>query len=111
MPNFRRLGAEAEDRAAKYLLSLGYTIVTRRFKGVHGEIDLVALDGETLVFVEVKFRRGKFMPEEQMDPKKAATLGRVIDEYMSKTGETKRPVRCDLIAVTDSEIRHHRGFI
>ena len=46
MPNLRQLGAEAEDRAATYLLGLGYTLVTRRFKAAHGEIDLVALDGE-----------------------------------------------------------------
>jgi putative endonuclease len=53
-----RAGAAAEALAARYLEQQGLTIVTRNFRTRRGEIDLVARDGATLVFVEVRLRRG-----------------------------------------------------
>ena len=65
MPVPRRLGSDAEDAAASYLLDLGYTLITRRAKTARGELDIVCLDGECLVFVEVKSRSGNWeTPEE-----------------------------------------------
>lgn len=108
MPNLRRVGASAEDQAAEYLLGLGYTIVTRRFKSSRGEIDIVALDGETLVFVEVKFRRGADAPPEaEVGTAKVSSLSAAVDEYLSKAGVPDAPCRYDLIAVTPTELRHH----
>ena len=108
MPNLRQVGAEAEDRAAEFLLGLGYTVVTRRFKSSRGEIDIIALDGETLVFVEVKFRRSAIdVPEEAVDAKKVAHFARAADEYLQKSGMTESAVRFDLVAVTPDELRHH----
>lgn len=49
-------GARAEALAAEYLERAGLTILTRNFRSRRGEIDLVARDGDTLVFVEVRFR-------------------------------------------------------
>jgi Holliday junction resolvase-like predicted endonuclease len=48
------LGRQAEDRAAGFLEGLGYGILERRWRCPMGELDIVAMDGETLVFVEVK---------------------------------------------------------
>lgn len=108
MPGLRRIGADAEDRAAAYLLSIGYTIVTRRFKSSRGEIDIVALDGAMIVIVEVKsVRSGSFVPEEQVTPQKAAHLIRAVDEYLHKTGAADSDLRYDIVAVTPNEIRHH----
>ena len=108
MPNLRRIGAEAEDRAADFLLGLGYTIVTRRFKSSRGEIDIVALDGDTLVFVEVKFRRTPgAIPEEAVDAKKIAYFVQATDEYLHKSDMRDSPVRFDMIAVTPTDLRHH----
>jgi putative endonuclease len=50
------LGRSGEDRAAKHLASRGYTILERNYTAPQGELDLIALDGDTLVFVEVKTR-------------------------------------------------------
>ncbi len=50
-------GADAEQRALEYLERQGLVPVARNFRGRQGEIDLVMGDGETLVFVEVRFRR------------------------------------------------------
>lgn len=54
--NTSQSGAAGEEAAARYLEKKGYTIVQRNYRRVCGEIDLIALDGKTLVFVEVKKR-------------------------------------------------------
>lgn len=108
MPNLRRVGAEAEDRAAAYLLGLGYTVVTRRFKSRRGEIDIIAYDGETLVFVEVKFSE-RFLPELQVDDRKVAHFSDACTEYLHKSGIPNTHCRFDIIAVTPSELRHHKA--
>jgi putative endonuclease len=104
----RALGAEHEDRAADFLLALGYTIVTRRFRATRGEVDIVAIDGETLVFVEVKFRN-RGAPEEAVDHTKVRRFNHAVDAYLRKTGTYTKNVRYDLVAVTPFEIRHHKG--
>jgi putative endonuclease len=53
----RRLGARGEQLAAEHLERLGFCILARNVRTSHGEIDLIAFDGRTLVFVEVKARR------------------------------------------------------
>lgn len=103
-----RRGFLAEDSAADYLVQIGYTIVTRRFKCRHGELDIVALDGETLVFVEVKERRAPgWSPEEGVDRKKVEALCAASEEYLWKMGETSRTVRFDLVAIDSDGLRHH----
>lgn len=107
MPNLRRVGREAEDEAAKFLLKKGYTIVTRRFTTKHGEIDLIALDGDVLVFVEVKSRRAKdYVPEEAMNPAKIRALGSAARVYIRQMGED-RQVRYDFIGIDADGIRHY----
>lgn len=102
-----RQGSDAEDRAADYLLGLGYTVVTRRYVAKGGEIDLVALDGETLVFVEVK-QRSASRPEEMVGSLKIARMVTAAKEYVLATGDA-RPVRYDVIAIDLSGLRHHVG--
>ncbi len=110
MPDLRALGREAEDRAAAFLLSLGYTLVTRRYTVKGGEIDLVALDGETIVFVEVKARDGRGLsPEESVDDRKTRRLAFAADAYMTETCE-KRDIRFDLVAIDPKGLRHHKDF-
>ncbi len=110
MPNLRRLGAEAEDAAAEYLLGRGYTIVTRRFKSRRGEIDIIAYDRETLVFVEVKSTRDpKTNPVEQVDNKKVAHFSDAAVEYLSKAGIPDALCRYDIVAVTPNGIVHHEA--
>lgn len=104
----RRLGTEAEDRAADYLLARGYTIVTRRWQGRGGEIDLVALDGETLVFVEVKQRSGRWSrPEEAIQAIKIERFLRAVGQYAAETEQIDRPARYDVIAIDHEGIRHY----
>lgn len=106
MPNFRRVGAEAEDRAAQFLLEQGYTIITRRFRGGQGEIDIVALDGSTLVFVEVKMRTKGEPPEAAVGWTKRQRFASAAQAYLDFSGLHETPCRYDLIAVDSREIRH-----
>lgn len=108
MSNRRSLGAEHEDRAADYLLALGYTIVTRRFKGGGGEVDIIAMDGDTLVFIEVKYRE-RGAPEEAVGYTKVQRFNDAVEVYLQKTGTHLAQMRFDLVAVTPTEIRHHKG--
>ena len=112
MPDLRRLGAEAEDRAANYLLGLGYTLVTRRFKARRGEIDLVALDGDVLVFVEVKSRRStSAYPEAGITDEKVKALYEAALEYLAKSDFTDPEIRFDMIAINPEGISHHIGAL
>lgn len=109
MPGSRRgIGADAEDRVATYLLDKGYSLVTRRFSAKGGEVDLIALDGETLVFVEVKYRRSS-APEEALSARKGSRLRVAARAYLNAIGEPERAHRFDLVAVEGDSIRHHEG--
>ena len=102
-------GRAAEKQAAEYLLNLGYTIITRNYQIRGGEIDLIALDGDQLVFIEVRWRSDDLV-EESIGAKKVAALHRTIQSYLSEMEES-RPWRCDLIAVSPKDCRHHRDFL
>jgi putative endonuclease len=112
MSNLRDLGRVAEDRAADYLLGLGYTLVTRRYKARHGELDLVALDGDLLVFVEVKRRDAPgYRPEDSIGPAKRKALVNAARQYRLEVAEDlERPIRFDLIAIDRDGLRHHTGL-
>ncbi len=108
MPNLRSVGAGAEDLAADYLVAKGYTIVTRRKKMHRGELDLIALDGEVLVFVEVKQRSAPgYVPEEAIGSTKQNALQRAAEQYVLEMGEQERETRFDLVAMDAEGIRHH----
>jgi putative endonuclease len=111
MPNLRRVGQAAEDLAANYLLQKGFTIVTRRKKMRSGEIDIVALDGEVLVFVEVKQRSAPgYVPEESIGAAKARALMSAAEEFVATMGED-RETRLDLVAIDKDGIRHYEGIL
>ncbi len=98
----RGIGVEAEDRAAKLLLERGYVLLTRRYKSRFGEVDLVALDGETLVLVEVRMRSGGETPERSVTPRKIARFHSAADQYIAESGVGDRPVRYDFVAITST---------
>lgn len=108
MSNLRRLGAEHEDRVAEYLLSQSYVILTRRFSTRQGELDIVALDDETLVFVEVKYRRRPARVDSVVGFTKAAKLQAAAEAYCALTGEVNRDRRFDLVIVTDTSLDHYK---
>jgi len=108
-------GHAGEEEACKFLFELGYRIVKRNFVYGHvGEIDVVAYDGDTLVFVEVKARSNYDFgtPEESITPRKQTQLKRVAKMYYYVNKLEDVSCRFDVIAVESrngkTEIRHHK---
>ncbi len=110
------VGREAEQRAAEYLIKRGYFILARNFKFMHlGELDIVAREGTTLVFVEVRYRKSRNYgtPEGSLTSKKLRTIRRVAEAWMARNHYHRCACRFDVIAVDDctgrEEIRHHEN--
>ena len=105
-------GREAEDRAAQYLLGLGYTLVTRRWRRPGGELDLVALDGDTVVFVEVKWVSAEgYAPELAVSDTKLSRLETIAERFVAEFSLSDRPQRFDLIAMDGEGVRHYIDFM
>ena len=100
--NKRELGAKKEAAAADYLASRGYLILERNYRTRFGEIDLIALDGQTLCFIEVKFRTSmvKGSPGESITPGKMSRIRRCAMSYMSeKHYYEDTPCRFDVVLI------------
>ena len=98
----KTLGRRGEDLAAWHLWKLGYVIVARGHKGHIGEIDLVAVDGRTLVFVEVKTRTTQDAghPADAVDADKQRRLTRLALSYMKRHDLLENKARFDVVAIT-----------
>jgi len=103
----RRTGAIAEDYVARRLAAAGWEIVERNARTRYGELDIVARDGRTLVFVEVKGARqdtryGPERPILAIDPRKQQRVRRLAAAWMSERREQPPydEIRCDAVGVT-----------
>ncbi|HXN13292.1 MAG TPA: YraN family protein [Candidatus Acidoferrales bacterium] len=98
------LGRRGERAAEKYLRRNGYRIVARNFRAAGAEIDLVAMDRETLVFVEVKTRRSRDAgaPEEAVDERKQKQIRRAAELFATRYRADEVTMRFDIIAVDAS---------
>jgi putative endonuclease len=98
----RSKGTEGEDLAAQLLTKSGYTILERNYRFGRGEIDLVAKDGEELVFVEVKARHSSAYgaPEESITRSKEAQLKKVAEAYLYERHIENQSCRFDIVAIT-----------
>ncbi len=96
------LGAQGERAAERHLKRQGYRIVARNFRAAGAEIDLVAMDGETLVFVEVKTRRtdSAGAPEEAVDARKQARMRRAAEAFAIQYRVGEREMRFDIVAIS-----------
>jgi putative endonuclease len=97
----QRFGRLGERLAAGALEQRGYRIVERNFRCRAGEMDLVAEEGQDLVFVEVKTRRGaeRGLPEEAVDGRKARKLQEIAYGYLEKHNLADCSWRIDVVAV------------
>lgn len=96
----RALGALGERLARQHLEDLGYRVIDTNHRTRWGEIDLLALDGDCLVFVEVRARRGDAhgSPAESVVGRKAAKLAALAEDYLAEHPEY-RDCRVDVVAV------------
>ena len=95
-------GSRGELAAERYLKRKGYKIVGRGERGNIGELDLVAVDGRVVVFVEVKTRRTHRTghPAEAVDDEKQRRLTRLGLAYLKRHGLLEHSARFDVVAIT-----------
>jgi putative endonuclease len=95
------LGKSGEDLACRELERRGYAIIARRYRVRSGELDVVARDGSTMVFVEVKTRAGRMFGEaaEAVTPLKQLRMTRLAEEYLVRHHLTDCPCRFDVVAI------------
>ncbi|MBQ8989781.1 MAG: YraN family protein [Prevotella sp.] len=100
MAAHNELGAWGEELAAAFLQQKGYVIIERDWKLGHRDIDIIAKNGNIIVFVEVKTRRNRIFgePEDAVDYKKISNLRSVINYYV-KTRHVYQEIRFDVITV------------
>ena len=106
--NLRTEGSCREHQAGDFLLQKGYHICEYNFRTRQGEIDIVATEGETLVFVEVKYRKDNRCgtPFEAVDFRKQRKISRCADYYrMINRVPPDRPCRFDVVGICGDEIR------
>jgi putative endonuclease len=113
----RTLGQQGEQAAARFLLRQRFEIIARNLRSRLGELDILAREGSTLVFIEVKARRvgAPDPPEAGVHARKRARLSRLALGYLAARQLGERRCRFDVVAVTLGEdgttvaLRHLRG--
>lgn len=107
------LGKSGEKIALRYLEDKKYRILARNFRLFRGEIDIIALDRKTLVFVEVKTRKSTDfgMPEESVTPSKQEQIRKIAQGFLTKNNLNETECRFDVISLIFDEgkgfsIRH-----
>jgi putative endonuclease len=95
------LGKRGEELALKKVKRLGYKCITRNYRCPLGEVDLVAKDGDCLVFIEIKTRKGKSLgyAKEAIDGRKRRQLSKVALAYMKSNNCCEVKSRFDVVAI------------
>lgn len=118
----KELGFLAENIAARYLEGRNYQVIDRNYRKPWGEIDVIAKNGETVIFVEVKANSqefpGDFNPEIRVDQRKLGKISKTAILYLEH--ELKNPEvewQVDIISVTfdltakKAKIRHFKNVL
>jgi putative endonuclease len=98
----KTLGRRGEQLAAEHFARLGWSVLARNHHTRFGELDIVALDGETLVFAEVKTcRLGKGRPWDSLHERKRSQVRRMAGVWLSEVHPRPRffTIRCDAVGV------------
>ena len=96
-----RRGSWAEDLAVVYLEAQGYSVLVRNFRCPEGEIDIVAQEAETLVFVEVRARNNTEYghPLETIGPTKIGRIIKAAKNFVHQVGPVTLPIRFDALGI------------
>jgi putative endonuclease len=101
----QKFGELGENLAVWYLKQNGYKIIEQNYRSRMGEIDIIAKDGKTIVFVEVKSRRSirYGSPKWAVTPKKQRKISMVALHYLKATQQTDTKARFDVVAITSNQ--------
>ena len=115
---FRKLLGDRGERAAvKYLKQQGFRIVAKQYRNSYGEVDIIAQDGKTMVFVEVKTRTSTNdgQPFEAVDLRKQEKITRVALAWLKQNKRLEQPARFDVVSILwpddkgEPQIQHFRN--
>lgn len=109
--NKRQLGNNKEEYACRFLENKGYIIKERNFRYKHGEIDIIALKNNELVFIEVKYRSSDRygMPYEAVDYRKRQRIINASRFYISVNNIFDLQIRYDVISIINNDISHYEN--
>jgi putative endonuclease len=109
--NTRALGTSGESAASRFLEKKGYKVIERNFQCKSGEIDIIAMEGETLCFVEVKTRSNISYgpPYLSVTPQKQHQLSLVALNYLAKTKRKFSGIRFDVVSIDRDKIELFKG--
>ena len=104
-------GRKGERLACRYLLRQGFDILARRHRTRSGELDIVAFEGDTLVFLEVKTRKSRQFgePWEFVDWRKQQILRRAAEEFIADYDLGQYAYRFDIVSVLGKEVSLFRN--
>lgn len=104
--NKRTIGGKWEAVACDYLEKLNYTILEKNFRCRSGEIDLIALDGDYIVFIEVKYRTNNAYgyPREAVNYYKQRNISKVATYYLLRKNAFHKNCRFDLVEIIGNNI-------
>jgi len=115
---FRKLLGDRGERAAvKYLKQQGFRIIARQYRNSYGEVDIIAQDGKTMVFVEVKTRTSTNdgQPFEAVDTRKQEKITRIALAWLKQYDRLEQPARFDVVSILwpddkgEPQIQHFRN--
>ena len=106
--NKRATGTKYEHVAGRFLMDKGYEIIQYNYYGPHGEIDIIALDGDYIVFCEVKYRNKghRYSSLKAVDRKKQQRIINCASFYLLKNRLKDIPCRFDVIGIEGNELIH-----
>ena len=108
------LGSRAEQKACAYLVKQGLTVIGRNLRSPYGEIDLIMHEQQTIVFVEVRYRKSsKYgLAQETIGQGKQQRIIRTAQWYLQQhTGFSQRPCRFDIVAITGTGMENKFDWI
>ncbi len=111
MDNQRKKGSDYEQKAARFLEQNGYRILQTNYRCRLGEIDVIAVDGKYLVYVEVKYRKNQEygLPVEAVDYKKQRIISKVAQHYVMSHHLMDRPMRFDVVSILGEQIEIYKN--
>ncbi len=103
----KKKGNLGEEVARKFLENKGYSILESQYRTKHGEIDIIAIDDKTIVFIEVKYRKTnkKGSPLEAINKTKQNKIINSAYQYIIDNN-VKNNIRFDAVGILDNEVTH-----
>lgn len=102
MSDFLKLGERGEALAWNFLKKMGYAILEKNYRTRFGEIDVIAVKDDSLIFIEIKTRRNHHfgLPAEAVDWRKRQKMIRVAESYLQQKKMENREARFDILSIT-----------